>query len=242
MTRGWAASTIAAMTRQRFLRTASAVAALGGAAWVTKVAVLAATDGDDSLVVDLLYLCGMLGITLGASWVGVWLAGERPLLLVVLLGALGPLLAFVVYDGLLDPFAKAALGDAGPAWFPERGPWTLRAHARRMCPTRAPGRGSFPLTTTRPQEGSAVMFSIALSRPLAAIAVVGGLLIAAAPASANVESPKDPLSGIPARHASGDGTSNTVMFAAVSEADGDEVLTYAPQTPSADGIIAILIG
>lgn len=105
------------MTRQRFVRTASAVAALGGAAWVTKVAVLAATDGEDSLVVPLLYLCGALGITLGASWVGVRLAGGRSLALVVVLGALGPLLAFVLYDSVIDPLAKAALGDAGPAWF-----------------------------------------------------------------------------------------------------------------------------
>lgn len=118
-TRGRAASSIAAMTRQRFLETASAVAALGGAAWVTKVAVLTATDGDDSLVVGLLYLCGAVGITLGASWVGVRLAGERPLLLVVVLGALCTLLAFVAYDSVLDPLAKAALGDAGPEWFEE---------------------------------------------------------------------------------------------------------------------------
>jgi hypothetical protein len=106
-----------AMTRQRFVRTASAVAALGGAAWVTKVAVLAATDGEDSLVVGLLYLSGALGITLGASWLGVRLAGRRSLALAVVLGALGPLLAFVLYDGVLDPLAKAALGGAGPAWF-----------------------------------------------------------------------------------------------------------------------------
>jgi hypothetical protein len=105
------------MTRQRFLRTASGVAALGGAAWVTKVAVLTATDGEDSLVVDLLYICGVVGITLGASWVGVRLAGERPLPVVALLAALGPLLAFVAYDSVLDPLAKAALGDAGPGWF-----------------------------------------------------------------------------------------------------------------------------
>ena len=105
------------MTRQRFLQTASSVAALGGAAWVTKVAVLTATDGDDSLVVGLLYICGVVGITLGASWVGVRLAGERPLPVVVLLAALGPLLAFVAYDSVLDPLAKAALGDAGPGWF-----------------------------------------------------------------------------------------------------------------------------
>jgi hypothetical protein len=105
------------MTRQRFVRTASAVAALGGAAWVTKVAVLAATDGEDSLVVGLLYLCGAIGITLGASWIGVRLAGRRSVALVVMLGALCPLLAFVMYDSVVDPLAKAALGDAGPAWF-----------------------------------------------------------------------------------------------------------------------------
>jgi hypothetical protein len=105
------------MNRQRFVRTASAVAALGGAAWVTKVAVLAATDGEDSLVVALLYVCGALGITLGASWVGVRLVGGRPLALVVVLGALGPLLALVLYDSVIDPLAKAALADAGPAWF-----------------------------------------------------------------------------------------------------------------------------
>ena len=83
------------------------------------------------------------------------------------------------------------------------------------------------------------MFSIAFNRRLAAIAVAGGLLVAAAPASAKVDSPKDQLSGIHALHAlpgsdgtqraSVDGTSNTVMFAAL-------------QTPRADGIIAILIG
>jgi hypothetical protein len=105
------------MTRQRFLRTASAVAALGGAAWVTKVAVLAATDGEDGPVVALLYMCGAIVITFGASWVGVWLARERPLPVAVVLGVLCSLLAFVLYDSVLDPLAKAALGEAGPAWF-----------------------------------------------------------------------------------------------------------------------------
>jgi hypothetical protein len=144
------------------------------------------------------------------------------------------------------------------------------------------------------------VFSIAFNRPLATFAVVSGLLVAAAPAGAKVESPKDQLSGLHARYvgpgsdgmqrATGDGTSNTVIFAAVEDADrgqvptsqvssafsgdaytnemgitgagdgapmqrrtkvntpyalpeiGDEVLTYEPQTPRADGIIAILIG
>ena len=105
------------MTRRRFVRTTSAVAALGGAAWVTKVAILAATDGEDSLVVALLYFAGVLGITLGASWIGVRLVGDGPLPLAVALGALGPVLAFVAYDAVLDPLAVAVLGGAGPAWF-----------------------------------------------------------------------------------------------------------------------------
>jgi len=57
------------------------------------------------------------------------------------------------------------------------------------------------------------MFSIAYTRPLATLAIAGGLLIAAAPASAKCESPKDQLSGI---HAVSDGTSNTVFLAAVA--------------------------
>lgn len=101
------------MTRQRYVRTAAAAAALGGAAWVTKVAVLAAGDGEDSLVVGLLYLSGVALMVLGASWVGVRLAAGRPLPLVVVAGVLSSLLVFVSY-ALIDPLAKAA---AGSGWF-----------------------------------------------------------------------------------------------------------------------------
>ena len=108
---------------------------------MTKVAVLAATDGDDSLVVGLAVpLPAALGITLGASWVGVRLAGERPLPLVVVLGALGPLLAFVAYDSVLDPLAKAALGDAGPAWFEDEA--GILADRPALARGQPPGRGS----------------------------------------------------------------------------------------------------
>jgi hypothetical protein len=41
---------MATMTRQNFIRVAAAAAALGGAAWITKVAVLAATEGSDGPV------------------------------------------------------------------------------------------------------------------------------------------------------------------------------------------------
>jgi hypothetical protein len=70
------------------------------------------------------------------------------------------------------------------------------------------------------------MYSVALKRPLAALAVVGGLLVTVAPASAKVESPKDTLSGVhTARieprsvgiHVVSDGTSNTVIYASVED-------------------------
>jgi hypothetical protein len=105
------------MTRQRFIKTAAGTAALGGAAWVTKVAVLAATDGDDSALVSALWLVGFFGMTFGASWIGVRLAGDRPLPLVIGLAALCVLVPFMTYDAIIDPLAKAALGDGGPAWF-----------------------------------------------------------------------------------------------------------------------------
>ena len=102
------------MTRQRFIGVAAAAAALGGAAWVTKVAVLAATDGEDGFVPSFLYVSGVSLMFLGASWVGVRLAGSRPTWVVVLLGALSPLLVFVSFV-LLEPVAQAAAPGGG--WF-----------------------------------------------------------------------------------------------------------------------------
>src|SRR5687767_15790600 len=98
------------MTRQRYIGMAAAAAALGAAAWITKVAVLAATDGDDSAVVGVLYVTGVLLLLAGSTWVGVKLAGDRPLPLVIALGALGPILFFVTYDGILDPIGKSVAG------------------------------------------------------------------------------------------------------------------------------------
>ena len=105
------------MTRQRFVQVAAATAAAGGAAWVTKVAVLAATDGDDSALVSALWVAGVLLMTFGATWIGVRLAGRRPLPVVVAFAVPCLLLPFVTFDAVIDPLAKSALGDAGPAWF-----------------------------------------------------------------------------------------------------------------------------
>ena len=102
------------MTRQRYIGMAAAAAALGAAAWITKVAVLAATDGDDSAVVGALYLTGILLLALGSTWVGVRLAGDRPLPVAIALAALCPIVFFLTYDGILDPIGKAV---AGSGWF-----------------------------------------------------------------------------------------------------------------------------
>lgn len=101
------------MTRQRYIEVAAAAAALGGAAWVTKVAVLAATDGADALVPSVLFVSGVVLMLAGASWVGVRVAGSRATWIAVMLGALSPLLVLVSF-GLLDPIGKAAVGGG---WF-----------------------------------------------------------------------------------------------------------------------------
>ena len=106
------------MTRQRFIHIASACAALGGAAWATKVAVIAASDGDGGPVVSFLYLTGVLLVLLGSTWVGARLAGDRHPVVLALLVAASPLLAFVSY-AVLEPLAQGVLRDAGPAWLEE---------------------------------------------------------------------------------------------------------------------------
>ena len=72
------------------------------------------------------------------------------------------------------------------------------------------------------------MFSSAWNRPLAAIAVVSGMLVATAPAIGKTDSPKDELSGIHARD--------------VGAGSDDVARTGDGTSTRADGIIAILIG
>jgi hypothetical protein len=83
----------------------------------------------------------------------------------------------------------------------------------------AAGVGVIPADTHHP-EGNATMFSTTYKRPLATLAVVGGLLIAAAPAGATVHS------------AVTDGTSNTVLFA---EASARAPLSYTLQNVMVSG-------
>ena len=103
------------MTRQRFIHIAATAAAVGGAAWVTKFAVVAATDGDSSITASVLYVLGVALMALGAAWVGVRLAGDRHVAIAVVLGLLSPLLFFLSYM-LLDGVATTIVGDAGPSW------------------------------------------------------------------------------------------------------------------------------
>lgn len=107
------------MTRQRWIALAAATAAAGGAAWVAKFGVIVVTDGATSGAADavaaVLYLLGVALMLAGSTWVGVRLAGDRPLPLVVVLAVLSPLLVFVSY-ALLDAAGNAIAGDAGPDW------------------------------------------------------------------------------------------------------------------------------
>lgn len=103
------------MTRQRFIHIAAAAAALGGAAWTTKVALIAVQDGDEGSVVAFLYFSGALLVLVGSMWVGARLAGDRHPALLVALVALSPVLAFASY-AVIEPLAQGVVGDAGPSW------------------------------------------------------------------------------------------------------------------------------
>lgn len=93
--------------------------AAGGIAWLAKMAVIAATDGAVSgaaaTTASLFYLAGVVLMAAGLAGVAVALASRRGLFVRALAGIAGLLSFFVVYM-TLEGIAKAAVGDAGPAW------------------------------------------------------------------------------------------------------------------------------
>ena len=62
-----------------------------------------------------LYVLAVLLVLVGSTWVGARLAGDRSRLVLAVLIVLSPLAAFVSY-AVVDEFAKAVVGSAGPAW------------------------------------------------------------------------------------------------------------------------------
>jgi len=109
---------VATMTTTSRLSTIlAALAAAGGAAWLAKLAVVAATDGatSDTGAAAIFYLLGVALLAIGSTAVGLWLAAGRHRAVRVLAVVLSPVLFFVSFM-LLDSIAKLLVGDAGPAW------------------------------------------------------------------------------------------------------------------------------
>lgn len=93
------------------------LAATGGAAWLAKLAVIAATDGatTDTGAAAAFYLLGLALLAIGSAAVGLRVAAGRHLAVRIFAVALSPALFFVSFM-LLDSIAKLLVGDAGPVW------------------------------------------------------------------------------------------------------------------------------
>lgn len=106
------------MTRKRWITFGSLAVALGGFSWLAKVAVIVATDGEvnDEGAAAFFYILGVALMALGATAIGVLLAGRRSRLILGMAVALSPIL-FVVSFAILDGIAKPLVGDRGPAYW-----------------------------------------------------------------------------------------------------------------------------
>ena len=133
----------------RALHLTALAAAAGGAAWLVKFAVIAATDGAETLtaVTAVLYVLGVALMAVGAATVTLRATRGR---LPVLAAIAAPFLFFLSFLVLEAP-AKALVGDAGPSWLDDEagialtgafwlaiGLWCLRdsADAARRARTR----------------------------------------------------------------------------------------------------------
>lgn len=110
------------MTSNRTLQITAGLAAAGGAAWLTKIAVIAATDGAAAgtaeAVAAVLYLLGVALLVVGALAVTLRLARGRGRAALAAAVVAAPILAvasFVVLDGV----AQALVGDTDPVWVGE---------------------------------------------------------------------------------------------------------------------------
>ena len=127
MWRPRARPTVGPMTRtQRIIHTGAALCIAGGAAWLVKLVVLAATDGADSAPVAALWFTGAIGIVLGSVGLGVWLTARAPVGARIAAGVLSPLVALVSFS-ILDGVVKPLLEDFGPSWMQEE--WGILATA-----------------------------------------------------------------------------------------------------------------
>jgi hypothetical protein len=107
------------MTNTTLLQRSSIVLAAGGFAWLTKMAVIAATDGAEagtgSAAASVFYLLGVALMPAGLAGVAVALAAGRHLVLRVVAGIAGFLSFFASY-AVLESIAQAIVGDTDPTW------------------------------------------------------------------------------------------------------------------------------
>lgn len=102
------------------IRLATGLLLAGAAAWLVKLAVIAATDGAKAGASDaaaaVFYLAGVALMALGAAALCVWLARNLHLAVRIVAGLLGPIGFFMLMNAT-DTAAKAVLDDdLGPAW------------------------------------------------------------------------------------------------------------------------------
>ena len=99
----------------RTIHILGAVAAAGGAAWLAKFGVIAATDGavDDEGAAAAFYFLGLALMAAGAATVTLRAARGR---LSAVAAAIAAPFAFFLSFMLLESIAKPIVGDAGPAW------------------------------------------------------------------------------------------------------------------------------
>jgi hypothetical protein len=99
-----------------------AVLAAGGLSWLTKMAVIAATDGAEKGTGDALasvfYLGGFALMAAGLATVAVALTAGRHVVLRAAAGIAGLVSFFFAYVAI-EGVAKSINGDAGPTWFPD---------------------------------------------------------------------------------------------------------------------------
>lgn len=107
-------------TMDRPLRLAATAAIAGGAAWLAKLVVIAATDGEvtDTGLAAVFFIGGVILLIAGAATVSLRIARGRGRVAHVA-GYVAAPVVFIASFLLLEPLGKAVVGDAGPAWLGE---------------------------------------------------------------------------------------------------------------------------
>ncbi|MBA3401375.1 MAG: hypothetical protein H0U05_05225 [Actinobacteria bacterium] len=103
------------MTTQRFITVGSGIAIAGGVAFLVKLAVLAATNGAESIAVATFYLLGVVLCAVGSVGVALRLLQRFPRALRIIGAVVSPLAFFATFlllDGVLVPPTREHL----PNW------------------------------------------------------------------------------------------------------------------------------